>query len=121
MPNKQEITGNVLVDLGPDCAWSLEQALVAWWRDVRPQGGLQLSVTGYRIFLDLANYQCWRFELSPGSPNSRELIALDRKLTWPWALIRNKSSIPELVLFGSRDAVMATLYGDPNQWLSSLL
>lgn len=50
----------------------------------------------------------------------RNLITLDRKMTCPYAIVRTKSPRAKLIMFGSKEAVMATLYGDIEMWIQSL-
>jgi hypothetical protein len=120
MPSRREITLAVIQDLGSDYAWDLDQAMRSGWQNQRDQGGLQLSVIGYRIFRDLAGYEAFEFAVPNAALIPRNLILLDRRMTWPWAMVRARGGLPQMVMFSSQDAVMATLYGDLEQWLSSL-
>jgi hypothetical protein len=45
------------------------------------------------------------------------MVELDKKLTTPYYIDAKKK---QLVLFGSREAMMATLHGDIRRWLELL-
>jgi hypothetical protein len=124
MPNKREITQKVIEHLGDRCSFSLDQALHSWWKNLRESGGLQLSVIGYRIFQDHAGFERFEFAIPAPNLNARTLLILDQHLRWPWIVVNGSSRAigaeAKLVLFGSQEAVMATLYGDLTTWLRSL-
>jgi hypothetical protein len=118
MPSKLEFTQEAIARLGPETEWQVDSALTSWWRNLHSQG-LQLSITGYGVFL-LAQFEHWEFELPHELVLPRYFLALDRALESPWTWCRNRGGRPTLVLFNSADAVMATLYGDLKLWLESL-
>lgn len=121
MPTKREITQKVIEHLGDHCNFSPDQALHSWWKNLRESGGLQLSVIGYRIFQDHAGFEKFEFVMPRPSLNARTLLILDRHLQWPWTVVNGTGRVEaKLVLFGSQEAVMATLYGDLTTWISSL-
>ena len=118
MPSKLEFTQQAIEKLGRDTEWLTEHGLRFWWRNVRGDG-LQLSITGYSIFRQ-AGFESFAFELQNSNLSSRALLVMDRKITQPWAFVRNRTGKPSLVLFGSADAMMLTLYGDFAAWIKSL-
>lgn len=120
MPNKQEITQAVIQSLGTDTPWTLDLAMKSWWRNIRDQGGLQLSGIGYRVFRDLAQLESFEFDLDCTMLNGANLIILDKKMTCPYVFIRSRGQRAQIVMFGSREAMMATLYGDISRWVASL-
>lgn len=102
----------------PDNQTTLELAMQDWWQDIRPNGGLRLSVYGFDVFnqLEVSRYE---FEV-PGSmptfPN--QLITLNNKLTCPYYIRLGKK--PKLILFGSQEAIMMSLYGDIERFIRGL-
>ena len=56
------------------------------------------------------------------SPMTKKVILdLDRKLIWPYYLDFNaRKKRRRIVFFGSREAMMAAMYGDLERWLASL-
>jgi hypothetical protein len=58
----------------------------------------------------------WRARLT-----KRVILDLDRKLEWPYYLdfdARKKRA--RIVFFGSREAMMASIYGDIEKWLATI-
>jgi hypothetical protein len=47
------------------------------------------------------------------------IIALDRKLQQPWFIIMHKQMPRTLVFFGSKEAMMANLYGNLKKFLDN--
>jgi hypothetical protein len=49
------------------------------------------------------------------------ILDLDRKMEWPYYLDFNvRKKRRRIVFFGSREAMMAAMYGDLEKWLASL-
>jgi hypothetical protein len=114
--NKQQLT-ETLVRLTDETV-STEQALLSWYYNIRPNGGMRLTETGYQAlqFLDIENWQVPILEIK-SVLNKRMLLDLDRQLQWPYYIDFKKK---HLVFFSSKEAMMATLYGDLTAWLKSL-
>jgi len=98
--------------------------MVTWWANIRPEGGLRLTRHGYEILHDVLQYESWSLDLS-NQPNSviskRVVLDLDHKLEWPYFLDFNpRKKTRRIVFFGSREAMMATMYGDLTRWLASI-
>lgn len=101
-----EIAGNITV----------EQASKTWYYNLRPNGGMRLTLAGYQAFLDL-ELENWSIPIEPKKFNKKILLDLDRRVQYPYYINGKKR---ELILFSSQEAMMATLYGDIKQWLESL-
>ena len=97
--------------------------MVTWWANIRPEGGLRLTKHGYEILHDILRYESWSLDLSNqtnSAINKRTVLDLDRKLEWPYYLDFNpRKKNRRIVFFGSREAMMATMYGDLKKWLQS--
>ena len=126
MPNRKLSITVGLLDRVPESRREvLDQALITWWANIRPQGGLRLTHHGYEMLHDVLNMESWALDLSD-SPHrarldKRIILALDRKLQWPYYLdFNSRSKTRRIVFFGSREAMMATMYGDLEQWLASI-
>lgn len=118
MLSKEEYTRQVLEQMPPDDRPSYDQALKYWWQDIRDEGGLRLSMSGYDAFdyLDLTRYE---FDVPAGTPaRPAHLITLNKKLTHPYYLKMGKK--PKLILFGSTEAVMMAMYGDLEKFIKYL-
>ena len=125
MPNRKlNITLGLLEQLPEDRREPWEQALVTWWANVRPEGGLRLTKHGYEILHDVLQYESWSLDLNTPTSitiSKRIVLDLDRKLEWPYYLdFSPRKKTRRIVFFGSREAMMATMYGDLSRWLASI-
>ena len=106
---------------------SIDHAMVTWWANIRPEGGLRLTKHGYEIMHDVLKLESWEWVL-PDDNGARRMIIdkravldLDRKLQWPYFIDLNpRKKRRRIVFFSSREAMMATMYGDLQKWLASL-
>lgn len=115
MRNKLELTEELLAYLPEEEKINIEQAMVTWWFNLRDEGGLRLTNTGYVALKKTIKLDTWRFELNKprATKNKRLILALDRKLKWPYYL--EKSWVE---FFSSKEAVMAKMYPDLESFLS---
>lgn len=118
MLSKLDYTQQLLKQLPVNDCPSEEDALSMWWQDIRPDGGLRLSAEGCVLFgrLKITSYE---FEIPPNTPaRPSTLLILSNKLTCPYYIAIGKK--PRLVLFGSKEATMYSLYGDINKFISAI-
>ena len=125
MPNRKlSITLGLLEQLPEQDREPWDQALITWWANIRPEGGLRLTKHGYDILHNVLKYESWSLDLvNPTNItiSKRIVLDLDRKLEWPYYLDFNpRKKTRRIVFFGSREAMMATMYGDLEKWLSSM-
>jgi hypothetical protein len=107
---------------------SIDQAMVTWWTNIRPEGGLRLTKHGYEIMHGILKLESWEWVLPNDDTgawrsriNKRAILDLDRKLQWPYFIDLNpRKKRRRIVFFSSREAMMATMYGDLQRWLDSL-
>jgi hypothetical protein len=107
-----------LIDLVPEARReTVDQAMVTWWANIRSTGGPRLTDHGYYMLHDLLEIESWSVAIEdPRKPLNKKLIlAMDQKLTWPYYISRT-----HVVFFSSRDAVMASLYGDLGNYIKNL-
>ena len=114
MPNKLRLTEELLGYLPDEEKITVEQAMVTWWFNLRDGGGLRLTNTGYTALKTSLKLETWRFELNKprATKNKRLILALDRKLQWPYYL--EKSWVD---FFNSKEAMMAQMYPDLESFL----
>lgn len=106
----------MFLDLIKDADREIDTSKNNWWYDLRPQGGLRLTVWAYEILTQLA-VEYYEFELSRElSKRPKFLLDLDRKITCPYFL---QTKPVRILLFGSRTAVMCSLYNDVEQFLQN--
>lgn len=118
MRDKHKLTQELLAQL-PVADIDLATAYGAWWHNIRPGGGMRLTGIGYDIFCHKLKLDCYEYTLDPLKVNSRTLIDLDRKLQEPYYIKTNKMMPIKLIFFGSKEAMMANLYGDLEKFLDS--
>lgn len=111
---RHELTARVLA-LCHNSDLSIEEAIKAWYQNFRSTGGYRLNETGYRTF-QAVGIENWQVPVQLRDLNKRALLDLDRKLDWPYYIDRRGR---RLIMFSSRDAMMATLYGDIQAWLAN--
>jgi hypothetical protein len=103
---------------------SVDHAMKTWWANIRRDGGMRLTAAGYEMMHDVLKLESWRLDLAEQPRQiftKRLILALDRKLEWPYYIEVNvRKRIRHIVFFGSREAMMATMYGDLEKWVASL-
>lgn len=101
-----------------------DRAMITWWANIRDNGGLRLTRHGYEILHDILKLESWQLDLSAQPPqilDKRLLLEMDRKLQWPYYFdVNTRRQRRHLVFFSSREAMMATMYGDLKKWLQNL-
>lgn len=117
MLNKFHLTAE-LIHHFPD-APALDDAMRTWWMNFREGGGLRLTELGYEVFSHMLEVDSYKYEIEPTLLTPHNLILMDRYLTCPYYLILSRKNT-KLVLFGSKEAMMAALYGDIKKFIASL-
>ena len=126
---KLDIVQRLLADIPDALREPEDRAMKTWWANIRPQGGLRLTQHGYYIMHDVLELESWQMDLSESDTSQslqskvtkQIILDLDRKLMWPYYLDFNvRKKRRRIVFFGSREAMMATMYGDIKRWLDSL-
>lgn len=114
MRNKLEITQELVALLPNEKQILLEQAMVTWWFNLRDEGGLRLTNTGYTALKTFIKLESWRFDINRPRAwkNKRLILALDRKLRWPYYL--EKSWVE---FFSSKEAMLAQMYPSLEEFL----
>jgi len=115
MLTKQQITERILEGLPEDDRPTYDEACKSWWMNFREGGGFRLTNAGF-MALSTWEFETYVFD-SPTSlvAISRHLLILDKKLDCPYYIKIGKR--PQIVLFGSKQAMMAAMYGDLEKWL----
>jgi hypothetical protein len=114
---KHDIVTGLLPTVPESIRETVDQAMISWWMNLRSQGGLRLTDHGYKIMHDVLCIESWSVDIStPKSALSKKVIlAMDKKLDWPYYIAVGKKKV---VFFSSKEAMMASLYGDLKTWLS---
>lgn len=119
MRDKLELTRR-LVDQLPQGSYTVEQARIAWWYNVRENGGMRLTQDGFNAFVKELDIECYEFDISDKTKfTQRTILELDRRLQMPYYIKTENHRVRKLVFFGSREAVLVNLYGDLEQFLKN--
>jgi hypothetical protein len=117
MARRAEITQRVLEVIPAEHQISFETAMLHWWQNLRAEGGLRLTDAGVIAFRDHAELECYTHELPTKQPLTKlMLLKLDRSITMPYYIGPKRT----IVFFGSREAMMAALYGDLAKYIQNL-
>lgn len=118
MPTKSEITSRIIESSNRLNKIDLDTALKTWYQNIRDNGGMRLTTYGYKILRSL-EIECWSWPWpnEKGYINKKLLLEMDRKLEYPYFI---NAKTREIVFYSSREAMMATLYGDLKQWLNNI-
>jgi hypothetical protein len=117
MPDRKlDIVSHLLQDWPNADKPTEEHAMQTWWVNLRNTGGLRLTTYGYKIFrsIEIESW-CWPWPSEKGYIDKQLLLTMDRKLEYPYFI---NAKTREIVFFSSREAMMATLYGDIKKWLN---
>lgn len=91
-----------------------------WWFNLRKRGGLRLTGMGYSAFVKNLEMEHYEFAIrDPMMFNQAIILKLDRKMQTPYYIHAVKGVPKMIVFFGSREAVMANLYGNLQQFLDN--
>ena len=116
--SKSKLTKRLIEILPEDHKISLDEAMLHWYTNIRNNGGFRLTVFGYQA-MKILGLDSWSVELDDIkiTMDKTLLLALDRKLTWPYFIDYKKK---EIVFYSSREAVMATMYSSIKNWLDHM-
>ena len=116
--SKSKLTKRLIELLPEDHRITLDEAMLHWYTNIRNNGGFRLTVFGYQA-MKILGLDSWSVELDDIkiTMDKTLLLALDRKLTWPYFIDYKKK---EIVFYSSREAVMATMYSSIKNWLDHM-
>ena len=120
MRDKRKLTEELVALLPDQQRVSADSAMPAWWFNLRRNGGMRLTSTGYSALsedLELENYS---YSIDdPNIFNKQLILKLDRKMQMPYYIHAVKGIPKRIVFFGSKEAVMVNLYGNLEQFLDN--
>lgn len=120
MRNKEQITQAILEQLPEEVRLGfkdLDDAIMYFWMNIRNDSGLRLTLNGYNILTKILKMTGYEVDINPDHITKRTILQLDRQLSAPYYISVKKAGAPKIVLFSSREAMMASLYGDVRSWL----
>ena len=120
MRNKLNLTKELVARLPEEQRISVQSARIAWWHNLRPQGGLRLTRLGYLTLSNQLEIEYYEYSIrDPKQFNQQLLLDLDRKLQMPYYINAIKGIPKSILFFGSKEAVLINLYGDLEKFLDN--
>ena len=118
MRDKHELTRILVSQLPEHRRITEETARVTWWFNIRKSGGLRLTNEGYAaLIMDLG---IERHEIDIPDPTKFQqkiVLRRDRKLQMPYYIHFEKRIPRKVMFFGSKEAMLAKLYGNLERFL----
>jgi len=118
--DKRQLTQKLINLLPGDQRPTTESILPIWWYNLRKNGGMRLTATGYSTFVQVLDLEHYEYTINdPVTFNQHTVLALDRKLQMPYYIHVVKGVPKKIVFFGSREAVVINLYANLQQFLDN--
>jgi hypothetical protein len=120
MRDKRKLTEDLVALLSDEQRVSVESAMGAWWFNLRRNGGMRLTSTGYSALAEYLEVEHYSYSIdNPHKFNKQLILKLDRKMQMPYYIHAVKGIPKRIVFFGSQEAVMVNLYGNLEQFLDN--
>jgi hypothetical protein len=117
--DKRKLTKTLVEQLDPELGITVDDAIQHWWHNLRAGGGLRLTDIGYQTFTNLLKLEHYDYNIDPFELDSRLILAMDRRLQQPYYIVFKKKMPVQIVFFGSREAMMANLYGNIKKFIDN--
>jgi hypothetical protein len=118
--DKRKLTEELIALLPDEQRISVESALPSWWFNLRRNGGMRLTGTGYQTLSEDLELEHYSYNIDdPHTFNKQLILKLDRKMQMPYYIHAVKGIPKKIVFFGSKEAVMVNLYGNLKQFLDN--
>jgi hypothetical protein len=117
--DKQKLTERLVKQLDPESGITVKQAMNTWWFNIRKNGGMRLTTNGLDAFTNLLKLEHYDYRIDPFDLNSKIIIAMDRRLQQPYYIATKKKIPVQIIFFGSKEAIMANLYGDIRKFIDN--
>jgi hypothetical protein len=115
--DKRKLTEELIKHLPDSENCKVDDVYSVWWYNLRNSGGMRLTPAGYDVFCNQLELEHWSYPLEPLDVDTRLVLALDRKLQNPYYIKVNKKMALEIVFFDSKEAVLASLYGNIKRFI----
>ena len=80
---------------------------------------MRLTELGYMAFTQLLKIESYDYDIDPIDLDSKMIVALDRRLQQPYYIVTKKRIPIKIVFFGSKEAMMANLYGNIKKFIDN--
>ena len=118
--DKRRLTQELINLLPGDQRPTAESILPIWWYNLRKNGGMRLTASGYAIFVQVLELEHYEYAINdPVAFTQHTILDLDRKLQLPYYIHVIKGVPKKIIFFGSQEAMLANLYGALDKFLSN--
>jgi len=118
--DKRKLIEELIALLPEEDRIGLKFAMSAWWFNLRRNGGMRLTSTGYQTLTEDLDLEHYSYSIDdPHTFNKQLILKLDRKMQMPYYIHAVKGIPNRIVFFGSQEAVMVNLYGNLEQFLDN--
>jgi len=118
--DKQRLTQELINLLPGHQRPTTESILPIWWYNLRKNGGMRLTATGYATLVQVLDLEHYEYTIDdPVAFTQHTILNLDRKLQMPYYIHVIKGVPKKIVFFGSQEAMLANLYGALDKFLSN--
>jgi hypothetical protein len=117
--DKVKLVETLIAALPDEHEETVDRAMKLWWYNIRGTGGLRLTDIGYFVLKDMLDIESYDMEINLETFDRQMLLELDRKLQMPYYIVVKKKLPVKIVMVGSREAVLARLYGNLNIFLEN--
>lgn len=120
MRDKRKLTEELIALLPDEQRIGVASALPSWWFNLRRNGGMRLTSTGYQTLAEDLQLEHYSYNIDdPHAFNKQLILKLDRKMQLPYYINAVKGVPKQIVFFGGKEAVMVNLYGNLKQFLDN--
>ena len=120
MRDKRKLTEELIALLPDEQRVSVDSALPSWWVNLRRNGGMRLTSTGYHALAEDLELEHYSYSINdPHGFNKQLILKLDRKMQMPYYIHAVKGIPKKIMFFGGKEAVMVNLYGNLPQFLDN--
>jgi hypothetical protein len=117
--DKLKLTQAVIAELPEGHEMDVNVAMKTWWYNIRSGGGLRLTELGYFTFKKVLDLESYSMEINWDTFDRTTILRLDQRLKMPYYIEVAKKIPKNIIFFGSREAMLARLYGDLNKFLDN--
>ena len=119
MRDKLKLVETLIAELPDGHEETVERAMKLWWYNIRKEGGLRLTDIGYFVLKNMLEIESYNMDIDIEKFDRQMLLDLDRKLQMPYYIVVKKKLPTTIVMFGSREAMLARLYGSLDKFLEN--
>ena len=118
--DKFSFTEELIKQLPYELGIKADEVYPLWWKNIRAGGGWRLTALGYKVMTDHVGIEKYIYTIPEDFFITPQLmLKLDRKLKNPYYVLEARKVPTHIIFFGSKEAMMANLYGDLKKFIDS--